>query len=232
MMSTLSQEWSAKITARQQSGMTLAGWCRENSENYHRFLCWRKRLAEPDPGRFLELTAPAAPISLECNGVLVHIQREMGSGAKFRNGDTLLARITPCLENGKSAFVDFLAEGQIGWGSTEFIVLRPKDPLPEYFGYLLCRHPAFREHAVQSMSGTSGRQRVQNDVLGRYLLAIPINEVADAFTEVVRAIQQSIDRNHKTATILASIRDTLLPRLISGHLRLPDVEVLNEDAAA
>ena len=59
MMLTPSQEWSAKITAWQQSGMPLAGWCRENSENYHRFLYWRKRLAVPDPGRFLELTLPA-----------------------------------------------------------------------------------------------------------------------------------------------------------------------------
>jgi len=79
-MSTITQEWLSKITAWQQSGMTLAGWCREHSENYHRFLYWRKRLAAPDPGRFLELTAPAAPISLECNGVLVHISKGFDAG--------------------------------------------------------------------------------------------------------------------------------------------------------
>ncbi len=98
--------------------------------------------------------------------------REMGSGTKFINGDTLLARITPCLENGKTAFVDFLSQEQTGWGSTEFVVLRPKAPLPAYHGYLLARHTAFREHAIQSMSGTSGRQRVQNDVLSRYLVTV------------------------------------------------------------
>ena len=80
MMSTHTKEWSAKITAWQQSGMTLAGWCRENSENYQRFLYWRKRLAAPDLGRFLELTAPAAPISLECNGILVHISKGFDPG--------------------------------------------------------------------------------------------------------------------------------------------------------
>ncbi len=154
------------------------------------------------------------------------ILREMGSGAKFRNGDTLLARITPCLENGKSAFVDFLADDQIGWGSTEFLVLRPKAPLPEYVGYLLCRHSPFREYAIQSMSGTSGRQRIQNDVLGRYLLAIPNRGVATAFTEVVQSIQKRIAGNHETAQTLATLRDTLLPRLISGQLRLPDAEAL------
>lgn len=152
------------------------------------------------------------------------IQREMGSGAKFCNGDTLLARITPCLENGKSAFVDFLADGQTGWGSTEFVVLRPKAPLPEYLGYLLCRHPTFREYAIQSMSGTSGRQRIQNDVLGRYMLALPGSAVASAFAEVVEPIQKSIAANHRTAQTLATLRDTLLPRLISGQLRLPEAQ--------
>ncbi|MFA5016716.1 MAG: restriction endonuclease subunit S [Methylobacter sp.] len=160
------------------------------------------------------------------------IQREMGSGAKFRNGDTLLARITPCLENGKSAFVDFLEDDQIGWGSTEFLVLRPKAPLPEYFAYLLCRHPIFREYAIQSMSGTSGRQRIQNDVLGRYLLALPDDGVASAFTEVVDSIQKSIAGNHETAQTLATLRDTLIPRLISGQLRLPDANALIEETTA
>lgn len=157
------------------------------------------------------------------------IQREMGSGAKFRNGDTLLARITPCLENGKSAFVDFLQDDQIGWGSTEFLVLRPKAPMSEYFGYLLCRHPVFREYAIQSMSGTSGRQRIQNDVLGRYLVTLPDDAVASAFTEVIDVIQKSIAGNHETAQTLINIRDTLLPRLISGQLCLPKVETSLEE---
>ena len=152
------------------------------------------------------------------------VPREMGSGSKFQNGDTLLARITPCLENGKSAFVDFIGEGETAWGSTEFLVLRPKAPLPEYHAYLLCRHQPFREFAVQSMSGTSGRQRIQNDVLGRYCLAVPSKSVALAFGAIVRPIQQKIADNHEQAQTLATLRDTLLPRLISGQLRLPDAE--------
>lgn len=173
-----------------------------------------------------------ASLSTSGHCVEAPIQRDMGSGAKFRNGDTLLARITPCLENGKSAFVDFLVDDQIGWGSTEFLVLRPKKPLPEYFGYLLCRHPEFREFAIQSMSGTSGRQRVQNDVLGRYMLAVPDENVASAFARVVEVIQKSIAVNHKTGRTLAALRDTLLPRLISGQLRLPEAETILEEAIA
>ena len=136
------------------------------------------------------------------------------------------------MENGKSAFVDFLAEGQIGWGSTEFLVLRPKSPLPHYLGYLLCRHPAFREYAIQSMSGTSGRQRIQNDVLGRYLLAVPDLEIAAVFSGVIEPIQRSIAANHQSAQTLATLRDTLLPRLISGQLRLPEAQTCLEETAA
>lgn len=158
--------------------------------------------------------------------------REHGSGSKFQNGDTLLARITPCLENGKSAFIDCLDAGQIAWGSTEFIVLKPKPPLPDFHAYLLCRYPAFREFAIQSMSGTSGRQRVQNDVLGRFMIALPDAGVAEVFGAQVLAIQQKIASNHQQAQTLAALRDTLLPRLISGQLRLPEAQTQLEGALA
>ena len=84
------------------------------------------------------------------------IERAFGSGMKFVNGDTLVARITPCLENGKTAYVDFLKDGQVGWGSTEYIVLRPKPPLPKQFAYCLARNQRFRNFAIQHMTGTSG----------------------------------------------------------------------------
>lgn len=158
------------------------------------------------------------------------IQREVAKGSKFTNGDTLLARITPCLENGKSAFVDFLSENQNGWGSTEFLVLRPKPPFPEYHAYLLCRDKTFRDFAVQSMSGTSGRQRIQTDVLGRYPLVLPTEGVMTAFANLVISIQQGITANHIQSQTLSNIRDTLLPHLISGQLRLPEAEAMPEEA--
>jgi len=179
-----------------------------------------RKLKKSDVAPYLDMAS--APIRGHCAEQVV--QREMGSGAKFINGDTLLARITPCVENGKSAFVDFLFEDQIGWGSTEFLVLRPKPPLPAYHAYLLCRHKAFREFAVQSMSGTSGRQRVQNDVLGRYLLSQPSEQVANAFANILKPIQKRILANHSQAQTLITLRDTLLPPLISGKLRLPEAE--------
>src|SRR3546814_1928235 len=77
--------------------------------------------------------------------------REFSSGMRFRNGDTLLARITPCLENGKTAMVDFLKGDEVGWGSTEFIVLGPKGSTPSEFNYCLARNARFREYAIRNM---------------------------------------------------------------------------------
>jgi type I restriction enzyme, S subunit len=196
-------------------GLVPKGWQVANLADTFEINPTRK-LAKGSLASYLDMASLAT--SGHC--VDAPVEREMGSGAKFRNGDTLLARITPCLENGKSAFVDFLIDDEIGWGSTEFLVLRPKAPLPEYFGYLLCRHPIFREYAIQSMVGTSGRQRIQNDVLGRFQLALAGSEITSRFSEVVTLIQKNIAANHQTAQTLATLRDTLLPRLISGALRL------------
>lgn len=76
------------------------------------------------------------------------------------------------------------------------------------------------------MSGTSGRQRVANDVLARYIIACPSEAVANAFAEIVEPLQAKITGNHTQLTVLADMRDTLLPRLISGRLRLSEAEAL------
>ena len=114
-----------------------------------------ERIAAGIPAPYLEMAALPTEGSIHSEPV----PRVFSAGTKFRDGDTLLARITPCLENGKTTYVRGIGESVVGWGSTEFIVLRPKPPLPREFGYLLARDRAFREHAIQSMTGTSGRQR-------------------------------------------------------------------------
>lgn len=206
-----------------ESGLVPMGWRLMPLESAYEINPPRK-LKKGEVAPYLDM----ASVGTQGHVVSGFINREVGGGTKFINGDTLLARITPCLENGKSAFVDFLSNDQPGWGSTEFVVLRPKAPLPPYHGYLLARHPMFREYAIQSMSGTSGRQRVQNDVLGRYSVVVPSDKVAEAFGLAVGSIQQKISANQEHAKTLTQIRDTLLPRLISGQLRLPDTEVANE----
>ena len=99
---------------------------------------------------------------------------EFNGGAKFCNGDTVMARITPCLENGKTAYVDMLDDGEIGFGSTEFIVMRAKTGISDpQFVYYTAINPTFRNVAIKSMVGSSGRQRVQQSVLEELELSVP-----------------------------------------------------------
>jgi type I restriction enzyme, S subunit len=146
------------------------------------------------------------------------IQRLFTSGAKFQNGDTLLARITPCLENGKTGYVDFLKDGEVGWGSTEFIVLAPKPPVPPLFGYLLARSDALRMHAIQNMTETSGRQRVPTECFGSFLFAAPPGAIARRFDDLTAPTMAKIKANCSESRILAALRDRLLLKLLSGEV--------------
>ena len=151
-------------------------------------------------------------------------ERPFGSGVRFVNGDTLLARITPCLENGKTAYVDFLEADQVGWGSTEYIVLRPKSPLPSEFGYFLARSSGFREFAIQCMTGSSGRQRVPVQALSQYRVAVPPGSVAENFGRLVRPLVRRASGAVRETRVLSALRDTLLPKLISGEVRVNQME--------
>ena len=152
------------------------------------------------------------------------VLRKFTSGTRFRNADTLLARITPCLENGKTAFVQSLPEDTIGWGSTEFIVMRAIPPVPPEYSYLLGRDMAFREHAIQSMTGTSGRQRVQVNALAPYLLPFPPSDVWAKFRLLVGPMFANIEITRKESLSLAAQRDALLPKLVSGKVWVGDAD--------
>ncbi|MBI5846182.1 MAG: restriction endonuclease subunit S [Deltaproteobacteria bacterium] len=151
-------------------------------------------------------------------------ERAFGSGMRFMNGDTLVARITPCLENGKTAFVDFLPPEAIGWGSTEYIVLRPLPPLPPIYAYCLARLPEFRDFAIKNMTGTSGRQRVAASSLTHFKAARPIKSTALAFGKIVGPMFAMVSANQTESRTLALIRDALLPKLISGEIRVTSAE--------
>ncbi len=144
--------------------------------------------------------------------------RPFSSGMRFANGDVLVARITPCLENGKTAFVDFLTDNQIGWGSTEYIVLRCKPPLPEEFAYFLARSGDFRAYLIRHMTGTSGRQRASADCLQSFVLAVPPETIARQFGEIVKPVMMTIKQHDEESHKLAATRDYLLPRLLSGEV--------------
>ena len=119
-------------------------------------------------------------------------------GAKFCNGDTILARITPCLENGKTAFVDILQEGEVGFGSTEFIVMRAKEGVSDpQFVYYVATSPFFRERAIQSMVGSSGRQRVQQSVIENLELSVPPLQIQKEIGSFLSEIDKKIAVNNQ-----------------------------------
>jgi type I restriction enzyme S subunit len=184
-------------------------------------------LVNPTTAVSREEEKPFVPMSsLRNNSMLIdNVQMRSGNaGAKFRNGDTLFARITPCLENGKTGYVQFLSSEGTAFGSTEFIVLRSKTLSPQLV-YLLARSNEFRDNAIKSMSGTSGRQRVRDACFDTFLFAHPSSDVVRAFTDKVSPFFDAI---HLLALMNANLRhtrDLLLPKLISGELEVEDLDI-------
>ncbi|MCS6267398.1 MAG: restriction endonuclease subunit S [Vampirovibrio sp.] len=131
-------------------------------------------------------------------------------GMKFRNGDTLIARITPCLENGKTAYVDLLEEDEVGFGSTEFIVLREKpEKSCKQFLYYFAISPDFRDVAMLSMTGSSGRQRVQSKVVEEHLFLLPPLPEQRAIADVLSSLDAKIDLLHRQNQTLEALAETL-----------------------
>ncbi|QNP65096.1 restriction endonuclease subunit S [Streptomyces genisteinicus] len=162
-------------------------------------------------------------------GIPSWTRREPKSGPRFVNGDTLMARITPCLENGKTGYVDFMEDGEIGLGSTEFIVLRSLPGVPSELSYFLARDSRFREHAIRNMVGSSGRQRVSAADASNYSVRSPDAEQLAAFGRESSAAFSHMKSLESESRTLAALRDTLLPQLMSGRLRVKDAEKIVED---
>ena len=166
---------------------------------------------------------PFVPMGSLANGsmLITDIESRAGnSGAKFQNGDTLFARITPCLENGKTGFVQFLPDTQaVAHGSTEFIVLRSRTLTPE-FVYLLARSDEFRGNAIKSMSGASGRQRVQEKCFDGFQTVQPPSDLLERFSTIVAPSFRLIQELYLQTANLRRTRDLLLPRLLSGQVNL------------
>ena len=175
------------------------------------------QIAEINPARkvrkgsvvpFVDMAAlPQHSRDIGAEGVLV--REAKGAGAHFQNGDTLLARITPCLENGKTAQVRCLDGDAIAEGSTEFIVLCGKDPEDNDFIYYLCREPAFREYAIGRMEGTSGRQRVSWQSIAAYEFAFPPPDERRAAACVLSALDDRITLLRETNATLEAIAQAL-----------------------
>ena len=138
-----------------------------------------------------------------CREVSAYEVEAFTGGMKFRNGDTIMARITPCLENGKTSYVSFLEENEVGFGSTEYIVFRAiEDVTDSKFIYYFVTSPAFRNVAIKSMVGSSGRQRVQQSVLEDIEVAMPSLAEQRRIAGILGAIDDKIENNRRINTNL------------------------------
>ena len=153
-------------------------------------------------------------------------------GTKFRNGDTIMARITPCLENGKTAQVNCLEDNEVGFGSTEFIVMRAKPSISDSdFIYYLATSPFFRNIAIQSMVGSSGRQRVQQSVLNATELFVPPLSEQIEIGRTLRSLDDKIENNTKINHHL-DVSFEVCDREFAGHQTRQECVASNFEVAA
>jgi len=132
-----------------------------------------------------------------CRDIPCYEVEAFSGGTKFRNGDTIMARITPCLENGKTAKVGILDADEIGFGSTEYIVFRPSVQTDEDYLYYLVCSPMVREPAIKSMVGSSGRQRVQTSVVENLEISVPSYEEQKKIGSFLKALDDKIELNNR-----------------------------------
>lgn len=145
------------------------------------------------------------------------IKRKYKGGARFQNNDTLLARITPCLENGKTAFINVLDEDEIAGGSTEFIVMRAKRKVSPYWVYNLAKDDEFRAYAISSMIGSSGRQRVHEKYLGEFQLPMFNSEQMKKFHTIAKPIFETVRLRSLENQKLSELKDSLLSKMTTAE---------------
>ncbi len=178
----------------------------------------------------------AEPVYVEMKDLGTHTsliktwsRRAPSGGVRFQHGDTVIGRITPCLENGKIGFVDFLPEGDVGIGSTEFVTMSMRNDLPTPLSFLIAEHPTFRAEAIQLMVGTSGRQRAGAKDMAQIELPLPDSATLRSLGQMAEAIFAFLARLRDENRALAATRDALLPALMRGERSVTSPAVVNTD---
>ena len=188
-------------------------------------------IAEFNPRELLKKGSISKKISMDklqpfCRDVPGFELEPYSGGTKFRNGDTIMARITPCLENGKTAKISVLETGEVGFGSTEYIVFRAKDGCDPDFLYYLVTSPIVRGPAIKSMVGSSGRQRVQTDVLQTLLVKVPDLEEQKSISGILKSLDDKIAANRMINDNLQqqamAIFDDMFPNISNGKNTIGD----------
>lgn len=170
--------------------------------------CKLKDIVEINPTESLKKGTVAKKIGMDvlqpyCRAIPSFSFEPYTGGTKFKNGDTIMARITPCLENGKTAMVNILDDNEIGFGSTEYIVFRAKNNITDpYFIYYLVTSDCIRNPAIKSMVGSSGRQRVQTDVVANLSINLPPLPTQQKIAAILLSLDDKIELNNKINTNL------------------------------
>lgn len=174
-----------------------------------------KEIAEINPTEALKKNSLAKYVAMEnlqpfTRKISKYEEKKYQGGMKFRNDDTLMARITPCLENGKTAYVDILEDEEVGFGSTEYIVIREKEGISDSkYLYYLAISPRFREVAIKAMSGTSGRQRVELDVLKNIEISLPPLSSQHRIANILSSFDNKIELLRKENNTLEDIAQSI-----------------------
>lgn len=170
--------------------------------------CRLKDIVEINPTESLKKGTVAKKIGMDvlqpyCRAIPSFSFEPYTGGTKFKNGDTIMARITPCLENGKTAMVNILDDNEIGFGSTEYIVFRAKNNITDpYFIYYLVTSDCIRNPAIKSMVGSSGHQRVQTDVVANLSIKLPPLPTQQKIAAILSSLDDKIELNNKINTNL------------------------------
>ena len=149
-------------------------------------------------------------------------RKKFSGGSKFLDGDVLVARITPSLENGKTSIykADQLDKNTPAGGSTEFIIVRgiPGKSISE-FAYYLLRTADLRAHLIANMNGSSGRQRVQADALRNYVVDLPSIEEQQRIAGVLGALDDKIESNRQVCSLIDLLATELFCDRFTVHTR-------------
>jgi len=190
---------------------------------------WFTDFAEVNPAR--KIVSKESPY-LEMAGVQEQFGgiREIGhrptpaSGSRFCDGDVLFARITPCSENGKIAFVHSLGDGVIAHGSTEFIVLAPKKDaiLPKLLFYICCSEEV-HGYAITHMEGTSGRQRIPASIFDEIKVVLPKKEEQVSLVSLFDALTSEVDLLRRLHEAFSAQKQALMQKLLTGQVRVKGV---------
>ena len=217
------------------SGKLTEKWREENNVSFDSWLnCQLKEICEVNPKKIntndkddeIDVSfIPMTVVSDVYGNITEHQMKKLKEVKKgytnFINGDVIFAKITPCMENGKSAIVSNLIN-DIGYGSTEFYVIRCSDKISNNFVYHLVRWSKFRKEAKTNMKGAVGQQRVPKNFIEEYNITLPkiseqkeIVRLLDKFLSVEDKVKSTCQN---TLEAIATMRKSILAKAFRGEL--------------